>query len=74
LTTPPLGETKEMPLVRSTVTGPAVRVVLDHRVLARALPLGSRAPKLTPDKPVVAYGDAIAFIIAPLDPRSRPTA
>ncbi|QJW94687.1 hypothetical protein [Frigoriglobus tundricola] len=63
-----IGETKETPLPRSTTTGPAVRVVLDRRVLARALALGCRTLKLTPDKPAVFTGDCVTFVAAQLDP------
>ena len=63
-----VGETREMPLPQSIATGPAVRIVLDRRVLARALALGCRALKLTPDKPAVFAGDCITFVAAQLDP------
>ncbi len=63
-----VGETREMPLPQSTATGPAVRVVLDRRVLARALALGCRTLKLTPDKPAVFAGDCVTFVAAQLDP------
>ncbi len=63
-----IGETKEASLPQSTATGPAVRVVLDRRVLARALLLGCRTLKLTPDKPAVFAGDCVTFVAAQLDP------
>ncbi len=63
-----IGETRETPLPQSTVTGPAVRVVLDRRVLARALVLGCRTLKLTHDKPAVFTGDCVTFVAAQLDP------
>ncbi len=63
-----IGETKESSLPQSTATGPAVRVILDRRVLARALVLGCRTLKLTPDKPAVFTGDGITFVAAQLDP------
>jgi hypothetical protein len=63
-----IGETKEMPLSHSTVSGPAVRVVLDRRALARALALGCRTLRLTPDKPVVAEGGDRTLVAAQLDP------
>ena len=63
-----VGETRETPLPRSTATGPAVRIVLDRRVLARALALGCRTLKLTPDKPAVFAGDCVTFVAAQLDP------
>jgi hypothetical protein len=62
------GETKEVPLARSTASGPAVRVVLDRRVLARALALGCRTLRLTPGKPVVAEGGDRTLVAAQLDP------
>ncbi len=63
-----IGETKDVPLSRSTATGPAVRVVLDRRVLARAVVLGCRTLKLTPDKPAVFIGDCVTLVAAQLDP------
>ncbi|MBP3957842.1 hypothetical protein J8F10_21525 [Gemmata sp. G18] len=65
---PRIGDTKEMPLPRSTATGPAVRVALDRRVLTRALVLGCRTVRLAPDKPVVFTGDDVTFVAAQLDP------
>lgn len=61
-------EVRQVMLARSAVTGPAARAVLDRRVLARALALGCRTLKLTPDKPVVAEGDDITLVAAQLDP------
>lgn len=43
-----VGETREVPLARSSTAGPSVRVALDRRVLARALALGCRTVKLAP--------------------------
>ena len=43
------GDTKEFTLARSPVAGPAARVALDRRMLARALTLGCHTLKLTPD-------------------------
>jgi hypothetical protein len=62
-----IGETKEVPLPHSTTSGPAVRVVLDRRVLARALALGCRTLKLTTDKPVVLEGADVTLVAAQLD-------
>jgi hypothetical protein len=59
---------RETTLVRSSATGPAIRVALDRRILARALSLGCRTWKLTPNKPVVAEGGDIIFLIAQLEP------
>jgi hypothetical protein len=63
-----VGEVRQVTLVRSAVSGPAVRIVLDRRVLARALVLGCRTLKLTPEKPVVAEGDDLTLVAAQLDP------
>lgn len=60
--------TREITLARSTASGPTLQVALDRRVLARALSLGCRELRLTPDKPFVAQGDGFTFIAAPLDP------
>jgi hypothetical protein len=62
------GAVREVPLGRSVCGSPAIRVALDRRVLARALALGCRTWKLTPDKPVVAEGGAVTLVAAPLDP------
>ena len=62
------GETREVLLNRSTSSGPAVRVVLDRRVLARAVGLGCRTLRLTPDKAVVLEGTDVTLLAAPLDP------
>lgn len=62
------GDTKQVTLARSSATGPAARVVLDRRVLARALVLGCRTLKLTPEKPAVAEGDDLTLVAAQLDP------
>jgi hypothetical protein len=63
-----IGETREVPLARSTASGPAACVVLDRRVLARALVLGCRTFRLTPDKPVIAEGGDLTLVAAQLDP------
>lgn len=62
------GSVQAVPLARSTVTGPAIRVALDRRVLARALSLGCRTWKLTPDRAVVAEGADLTVLAAQLDP------
>ena len=59
---------RELTLHRSRTTGPPVRVALDRRQLARALALGCHTWKLSPDKPVVAEGESVTLVIAPLDP------
>ena len=63
-----VGETREALLARSIISGPAVRVVLDRRVLARALALGCHTARLTPDKPAVLEGNDRTLLAAPLDP------
>ena len=62
------GEMREMLLPRSTVSGTAVRIALDRRMLARLLLLRCYTLKLTPDKPAVADGDGIVFVAIGLDP------
>ena len=62
------GQSKEVTLARSTTSGPAVRVVLDRRVLARALSLGCRTLRLTPEKPVVFECADHTLVAAQLDP------
>jgi hypothetical protein len=62
------GDTKEVTLVRSPVTGPAIRVALDRRVLARALALGCHTARLVPDRPVALEGDGFTLVAAQLDP------
>jgi hypothetical protein len=59
---------REVALARSATTGPPVEVVLDRRVLARALALGCRTLRLTPNKPVVAEGGDLTLVAAQLDP------
>ena len=61
-------EMREVSLPRSTVSGPAVRMALDRRMLARLLLLRCFILKLTPDKPAVAEGDGIVFVALGLDP------
>jgi hypothetical protein len=63
-----VGGVHDVPLVRSSATGPAVRVALDRRVLARALSLGCCTWKLTPNKPVGAEGGDITLLAAQLEP------
>ena len=62
------GETREVLLERSTCSGAPVRVALDRRVLARALVLGCRTARLTPDRPVALEGTDRTLVAAPLDP------
>ncbi len=63
-----IGEMRDVLLERSTTSGPAIRVVLDRRVLARALVLGCHTARLTPDKPAVLESDHCTLVAAPLDP------
>ncbi|MBA4192785.1 MAG: hypothetical protein C0467_32885 [Planctomycetaceae bacterium] len=62
------GDVKEVTLIRSSTSGPAIQVALDRRLLARAFALGCHTMSFTPDKPVVAEGEGFALVIAPLDP------
>jgi hypothetical protein len=64
----PIGETREVTLDRSTSSGPAIRVALDRRVLARAFGLGCRTVRLTPGKPAVFNGTDVTLVGAQLDP------
>ena len=59
---------KEVRLRRSAVTGPSVRAAIDRRVLARALAIGCRRVRLTPDKPVVFEGADTTLLTVTLDP------
>lgn len=59
---------RDVSLVRSSTTGPAIRVALDRRVVARALSLGCRTLKLTPNKPAVAESADATLIAAQLEP------
>ena len=62
------GETKEIPLGQSQVKGPPARLAVDRKILARALSLGCHTLRITPEKPLVAEGEAMTFITMPLDP------
>ena len=55
-------------LARSPVTGPATRVALDRRALARVLALGCTALRVTPGKALVGTGDGVTVLAALLDP------
>jgi hypothetical protein len=59
---------KELTLTRSPVAGPAARVALDRRVLARALALGCRTLRLSPEKPLAAEGEGVVLVAACLSP------
>jgi hypothetical protein len=61
------GEVTEIMLPASSVTGPAAKVVLDRRALARVLALGCLTLRLTPDKAVVGTGEGVTILVAPLD-------
>lgn len=61
---------KDITLPRSHGAGPPAGVAIDRRLLARAISLGCRTLKLTPEKPVVLEGANITFVAAPLDPDS----
>ncbi len=62
------GAVREVRLARSPVTGPAARVPLDRRALARVLALGCTALRISPDKALVGTGDGVTVLAAPLDP------
>ncbi len=55
-------------LERSPAAGPPARVVLDRRVLARALALGCHTVRVAPDKPVAFEGENKTLIAVALDP------
>ncbi len=59
---------KEVRQRRSTSTGSSARVAIDRRVVARALVLGCRRVRLTPDKPVVFEGENTTLLTVTLDP------
>ncbi|AMV28898.1 hypothetical protein VT84_31180 [Gemmata sp. SH-PL17] len=58
----------EVRLRHSTANGPGVRAVIDRRVLGRALALGCRTVRLTPDKPVVFERKDTTLLTVALDP------
>ena len=62
------GTVKEVLLARSSVAGPAARVALDRRALARVLALGCTALRISPDKSLVGDGDGVTVLAALLDP------
>jgi len=62
------GTVKEVRLARSPVAGPAARVALDRRALARILALGCTALRVTPGKALVGTGDGVTVLAALLDP------
>jgi hypothetical protein len=56
-------------LERSSVAGPATRLVVDRQRLARALTLGCFSLKIaSPDKPIAAEGPNRTFVLMTLDP------
>jgi hypothetical protein len=61
---------KDFTLTRSSTAGPPACTAIDRRLLARAISLGCRTLKLTPEKPIVLDGENITFVAAPLDPGS----
>ncbi len=61
-------ESQDVALADSQASGPAVRAVLDRRVVARALSLGCRTLRLSPDnKPVAFEGGDITLVATQLD-------
>ncbi len=62
------GESQDVALADAAASGPAVRVVLDRRVVARALSLGCRTLRLSPDgKPAAFEGGHVTFVAVQLD-------
>ncbi len=62
------GTAEQLRLARSPASGPAARVVVDRRVLARALALGCVTVRVTPDKPVAFEGADRTLVTVALDP------
>ena len=60
-------DTQEVTLARSTISGPAQQLAFNRRILARALSLGCRTLKVTPDKPLVIEGEHFSMIALALD-------
>ncbi len=60
-------DTQEVTLARSAVSGPAQQFAFNRRILARALSLGCRTLKVTPDKPLVIEGEHFSVIALALD-------
>ncbi|MFO0825901.1 MAG: hypothetical protein U0792_22745 [Gemmataceae bacterium] len=60
--------TREVALPHATVRGPSQQIVFNRRILTRALSLGCRTLKFTPDKPVMAEGERLLLFALPLDP------
>jgi len=59
--------TQEVWLAHSTVCGPAQHFAFNRRILARALSLGCRILKVTPEKPLVAESEHFCVIALALD-------
>jgi hypothetical protein len=62
------GRVERVRLEGSPSAGPPARVVVDRRVLARALALGCHTVRVTPDRPVVFEGTDKTLITVALDP------
>lgn len=62
------GAVEAVRLGRSPAAGPRARVVVDRRVLARALALGCVTVRVAPDKPVVFEGGDKTLVTVALDP------
>ncbi|QDU21727.1 hypothetical protein [Urbifossiella limnaea] len=62
------GAVERVRLEGSPSAGPRARVVIDRRVLARALALGCHTVRVAGDKPVVFEGGGRTFITVALDP------
>lgn len=64
----PSGPAAELPLLRSTVSGPPVRLCTDRRLLGRALDLGFREIHIVkPDSPLLCRDETRVFVWMPLD-------
>src|SRR5207249_4328656 len=62
------GTVEQVRLERSPSAGPAARVALDRRALARALALGCATARVAPGRPVVFEGRGRTLGAMPLDP------
>jgi hypothetical protein len=61
------GKVHEIPLVRSTSSGPPLRIAADRKSLARALTLGCLTIRLLFDKPIVCEAPNLRFVTMPMD-------
>jgi hypothetical protein len=61
------GKVREIPLVRSTTSGPPLRIAVDRKFLAKALSLGCVTIRLLADKPIVCEAPNLKFVTMPRD-------